>query len=47
MTIRVTIRKNEVEPLIEAILAIPSGALIQEDLENLLDRLYRARELVE
>ena len=44
MATRVTIRKNEVEPLIEAILAIPDGALIQEELDYLLERLYEVVE---
>ena len=36
----VVIRKNEVEPLIEAILSVHDGALIQEELDHLLQRLY-------
>ena len=40
----VVIRKTEVEPLIEAILRIPDGALIQEELDFLLERLYEVNE---
>jgi hypothetical protein len=36
----VVIRKNEVEPVIEAIERIPDGALIKEELDLLLERLY-------
>jgi hypothetical protein len=43
----VVIRKKEEQPLIEALEAIPSGALIEEALENLRVRLLHERLLHE
>ncbi len=39
MVKRVTIRKNEVNAVIEAIESIPSGALIEAELAGLKERL--------